>query len=171
MHAATAHPTSTGNDIGGTLATGLVGGVAALIVWEIFARGIAPFWIGGPLEPAGLVQAVFASATVKDVIGNVGLTKTGAEALHYLTGLVFYPLGYLMVARPLARIVTPFLPWWSVAAVYGAALWVFALYVMAHLVVGWPPFLGFGQLTWASLVGHVAFGAALGAVVRARLGA
>ena len=37
----------------------------------------------------------------------------------------------------------PALPWWLVAAGYGVGLWIFALYVMAHLIAGLPAFLGF----------------------------
>ncbi|MEO1205215.1 MAG: hypothetical protein AAFV45_02685 [Pseudomonadota bacterium] len=151
--------------------TFVLAAVAALATWEIFARLIAPLWIGGPLEPAGLIQSVFNSALVKDLFGSVGLTKSGAEALHIFTGLVGYPLGYLLVVRPLARATVPALPWWFVSAVYGTALWVFALYIMAHLIAGFPAFIGFGALTWASLVGHVAYAVVLGAIVRARFGA
>ena len=41
---------------------------------------------------------------------------------------------------------------------FGLGLWVFALYVMAHLLAGLPAFLGFGSLAWASLAGHLLFG-------------
>jgi len=50
--------------------------------------------------------------------------------------------------------------------VFGVVIWAFALYVMAHLVSGNPPFLGFTQLTWVSLVGHIVYGLALAAVMR-----
>ena len=150
--------------------TVVLAAVAALATWEIFARLIAPLWIGGPLEPAGLIQSVFNSALVNALIGNIGLTKSGAEALHIFNGLVGYPLGYLLVVRPLAKSATPALPWWVVSAAYGVALWVFALYIMAHLIAGFPAFIGFSQLTWASLVGHVAYAVVLGAVIRARFG-
>ncbi|MGF1529332.1 MAG: hypothetical protein ACFCBW_21500, partial [Candidatus Competibacterales bacterium] len=62
-----------------------------------------------------------------------------------------------LVARPLARTVTPWLHEFLVAVVYGVVLWVFALYVMAHLVAGNPPFLGFAQIAWVALVGHILF--------------
>ena len=54
----------------------------------------------------------------------------------------------------------PWAPWWLVALGYGVGLWIFALFIMAHLIAGLPAFLGFIPLTWASLVGHL--------VVRAR---
>jgi hypothetical protein len=137
--------------------TAIVAGIAADIVWEIWARVITPIFVGGPLQPAALIQGVF------------GFQSWAlAEAIHLIVGAVFYPLGYLFVARPIARVVTPFLPWWVVGLGFGVGLWVFALYVMAHLFAGQPPFLGFIPLTWASLVGHMLFGLIVAAIVKAR---
>ena len=42
------------------------------------------------------------------------------------------------------------------------------LYVMAHLVAGNPAFLGFIQLTWVALVGHILFAWVIAFVVRLR---
>ncbi|MBD8877287.1 hypothetical protein [Roseibium polysiphoniae] len=140
-----------------TLLTAVLAGFAADVTWEFWARVLTPFWVGGPLQPAALVQSVFG-------FQNWPL----AEAIHAFVGIVAYPLGYLFVARPIARVVTPFLPWWVVGIGFGTGLWVFALYVMAHIFAGLPPFLGFGQLAWASLVGHVLFGIVAAGVVRWR---
>lgn len=142
---------------GQTLVTALLAGAAADVTWEIWARGITPFLVGGPLQPAALVQSVFG-------FSNWPL----AELIHATVGVVFYPLGFLFIARPIAKLVTPFLPWWAVGLGFGIGLWVFALYVMAHLFGGQPPFLGFVPLTWASLVGHLLFGLVCAAVVRYR---
>jgi hypothetical protein len=90
------------------------------------------------------------------------------EFIHLIVGVLFYPLGYLYVARPVARIVTPFLPWWLWGVGFGIGLWVFALYVMAHLIAGLPAFLGFIPLTFASLGGHILFGVIVAAVVHWR---
>jgi hypothetical protein len=140
-----------------TVATSLMAGVAADVTWEIWARLITPLWVGGPLEPAALVQSVF------------GLeSRLVGELIHLVVGFVFYPIGYLYIARPIARVVTPFLPWWAVALGFGVGLWVFALYVMAHLIAGLPPFLDFIPLAWASLGGHMLFGLVVGIVVRWR---
>jgi hypothetical protein len=139
--------------------TVLIAGLAAEVVWEIWARFLTPFWVGGPLEPAALVQDVF------------GLqTRFPAEVIHFLVGLIAYPIGYIFIAQPVGRTVTPFFPWWIVALGYGVGLWIFALYIMAHLFAGQPPFLGFIPLTWASLVGHLAFALTVGAVVKIRHG-
>jgi hypothetical protein len=142
---------------GTTLVTAVLAGAAADGVWEIWARFITPLWIGGPLEPAALVQSVF------------GLqSRAAAELIHAIVGVVFYPLGFLYIARPLARAVVPWLSWWLVGAGFGVGLWVFALYVMAHLIAGLPAFLGFIPLAWASFGGHVIFGIVTASVVRWR---
>jgi len=140
------------------IVTVLLAGLAGLVAWEIWARAITPLWIGGPLEPAGLVQAVFG-------LGD----RTIAQAIHILVGLIAYPIGYAFIARPVAGAVSRSLPWWLVSLVYGVALWVFALYVMAHLIAGFPAFLRFGNMTWASLIGHLLLALAIGAVIYARV--
>ncbi|WP_306886823.1 hypothetical protein [Amorphus orientalis] len=143
--------------VAATFVTALMAGIAADIVWEVWARGITPFLVGGPLQPAALVQGVFG-------FSNWAL----AELIHAVVGVVFYPLGYLFIARPIQRAVIPALPWWVTALAYGVGLWIFALYIMAHLFANQPPFLGFIPLTWASLAGHLLFALTLGAVVKAR---
>jgi hypothetical protein len=142
-----------------TLITALAAGAAADLAWEVWARAVTPLLVGGPLQPAALVQSVFG-------FQNVLL----AEFVHAVVGVVFYPLGYLFVAQPLARAMVPALPWWAVGIGFGIGLWVFALYVMAHLFAGLPAFLGFIPLAWASLAGHMLFGVVCAAVVRWRHG-
>lgn len=139
------------------IVTALLAGLAADLTWEFWARVITPLWVGGPLQPAALIQSVFG-------FRNNGL----AEVIHAVVGIVFYPLGYLFIARPLQRLVAPGLPVLLTGVGFGIGLWVFALYVMAHLFAGLPAFLGFITLTWASLVGHVLFGVIVALVVRAR---
>jgi hypothetical protein len=137
--------------------TVLLAGLAGEVVWEVWARLITPLWVGGPLEPAALVQDVFKLQS-----------RLPAEIIHLAVGLIAYPLGYMLIAKPLAKLIVPWMPWWLVALGYGAGLWIFALYIMAHLIAGHPPFLGFIPLTWASLIGHLAFAVALVAVVEHR---
>jgi hypothetical protein len=137
--------------------TALIAGAAADLTWEVWARGVTPLLVGGPLEPAALVQSVFG-------LGS----RFAAELIHLVVGVVFYPLGYLFVARPLQRAILPNLPTVLTGAGFGVGLWIFALYVMAHLIAGLPPFLGFIPLTWVSLVGHLLFGIVVALVVRAR---
>ena len=145
---------------GRLIGTILLAGAAADIAWEFWARAITPFLVGGPLEPAALVQSVFGFNS-----------RPLAELIHAIVGVVFYPIGYLFIARPLQRAILPGLPLLLTGIGFGIGLWVFALYVMAHLFGGQPPFLGFIPLTWASLAGHIVFGVVVAYVVRYREGA
>lgn len=135
--------------LGRTIAAGIVG----LIVWEVFARLIAPLWIGSALDPTGLVEAAF------------GVSGTPAMVIHLLTGLLAFPIGYVFLVRPLAVAVLPGLPWPLLGLAYGAALWVFAMYGMASLLGGMPPFLDFAPIAWASLVGHLGLGLGIAGTV------
>jgi hypothetical protein len=144
-----------------TLITSLLAGIAADLTWEFWARVITPAIpaVGGPLEPAALVQSVFGFQSV-----------FWGEVIHLVVGFLFYPLGYLFIARPLQRLILPSLPWWLTAIGFGVGLWIFALYVMAHLIAGLPAFLDFIPLAWASLAGHMLFGLVVGLVVWLREG-
>ena len=62
----------------------------------------------------------------------------------------------------------PSLPWFVTGAAYGVVLYVFAMYVMAHLFAGFPPFFGFNGLSQSSLIGHTMLGVAIAGVVNAR---
>jgi hypothetical protein len=145
-HAATA-PSET-DATGSVIMRLLAAGAAGLLVWEVFARLVAPLWIGEALIPAGLVEAA------------LGIGQPAAELVHIATGLIAYPVGFAILAALLPR-VPPLL----LGVGYGVGLTVFALYGMAHLLAGFPPFLGFGEMAQASLVGHVLFGSALGLVL------
>jgi len=135
----------------------LIAGAVATGVWEIWARAITPLLIGGPLQASALVKSSF------------GISSSFlAETIHILTGLIAYPLGYLLVARPLFRLLPVHLPWPLAGAAFGVGLWVFAMYVMAHLVAGFPPFLGFGNLAIASLFGHILYGLAAAGLLELR---
>lgn len=139
------------------LVTIIFAGLAADLTWEFWARVITPALVGGPLEPAALVESVF------------GLrNRFLAEMIHAAVGIVFYPVGYLFIARPLQRLILPGLPLILTALGFGTGLWIFALYIMAHLFAGLPPFLGFIPLAWASLAGHLLFGVAVALVVQWR---
>lgn len=154
------------------LTTALLAGVVSLGVWEIWSKVLAPFYMGGALSPVGLVKSSLGIG--KETFGALGAAKSGAvgtavaNGVHLATGLLAYPLGYMLGARPISNAVLPNLPWWATGAVYGFALYVFAMYIMAHFFAGFPPFFGFNALSQASLVGHVALGVAIAGVVEKR---
>ena len=144
-----------------TLMTLLSAGALATVAFDAFGQGLSPLLGYAKLAPVGL-----ASATLKQVFGAA---PSGAGYLvHTLTGLIAYTLGYFLIARPVQRALLPNLHWSITAAVYGVALWVFALFVMAHLVAGMPAFLGFTGITWVALVGHVIFALVAAAVIESQ---
>ena len=138
-------------------------GIAALIAFDVFGQIISPAF--GFVE---LTPVVLAELVINKLFGVS--SPEGAMVLHILTGLLFYPVGYLFIARPIAQAYAPQTPWWVVGSIYGAVAWLWAVYVMAHLVAGLPPFFGFVEFTWVALVGHVLFGWVAAWVIHRRLG-
>lgn len=139
----------------------LVGGAVATVAFDFFGQTLSPL-LGGIVPTLGSKLAPVPLAT--QVIGVVGGVEAAVanrfglgHGLHVLAGLLAYPLGYALLAEPMAARVAPRLPWLAVAAAYGVALWVFALYFMASLIAGNPPFLGFTGITWVALWGHILF--------------
>ncbi len=70
--------------------------------------------------------------------------------------------------RRLRRVILPQMPWAVTAVIYGVVLWVFALYVMAHRVVGNKPFLGWGQITYVALSSHIVYALIAGWIMEVR---
>lgn len=158
------------------IATVLLAGAAATVAFDFFGQTISPLFKGviDPYLGAKLAPVPLATAVLSKLTGAPGreLSALGLPyGVHILTGLIAYPLGWLLVARPIQRAVLPALPWVLTAVVYGVALWVFALYGMAHFVAGNPPFLNFTGITWVALVGHVLFAVVYAGVERSRIGA
>ena len=156
-----------------TLTTILLAGALATVAFDLFGQFISPLLksiaspiLGAKLAPVPLAQAVLAKVTG---IPGKELRALGIPyGLHMLTGLIAYPLGHLLIVRPLAQRLVPTLPLIVPAIAYGIALWVFALYFMAHLVAGNPPFLGFGSITWVALWGHILFAVVAAWVIEIR---
>ena len=137
----------------------LVAGALATVAFDVFGQALSPMLGFASLAPVPLANQVIG------VVFGAGYTP-GAQLLHYLTGLVAYPLGWILIAGPLTRRISA--PWWLGALAYGVVLWVFALYVMAHLVAGNPPFLAFTGITWVALIGHVLFAVVAAAYLETR---
>ena len=144
-----------------TLFTLLSAGALATIAFDTFGQALSPLFGYAKLAPVGL-----AGATLKQVFG--ANPSGAAYLLHSLTGLIFYTLGYFLIARPVQRMVLPRLHWSLTAVAYGVALWIFALYFMAHLVAGMPAFLGFTGITWVALWGHIVFAVVAATVIEMR---
>lgn len=139
----------------------LAAGALAIVAFDVFGQSLSPLFGFAKLAPVGL-----AGSTLNVLVGS---NPAGAAyLLHALTGLVFYVIGYYAIARPIQRAVFPKLPWALTALAYGVALWVFALFIMAHLVAGMPAFLGFSGITWVALWGHVVYALVLATILETR---
>lgn len=148
-------------DIKQSAFTVLAAGAFATIAFDAFGQGLSPMFGYAKLAPVGLAQQ-----TLNTVFDSV--PKGTAHMLHTITGVLFYTLGYLLIARPVQKMIAPNLHWLLTAIAYGIVLWVFALYVMAHLVAGNPAFLGFSGITWVALWGHILFAVVAAWVIEAR---
>jgi hypothetical protein len=133
-----------------TALTLLFAGAVATVAFDFFGQALSPI-----LGFANLAPVPLATQTWQVVFGEAFVP--GGQLLHYVAGLLAYPIGWMFVWRPLAERIAPQIPWLLSAMLYGIVLWFFAMFVMAYLVAGNPPFLGFTGITWVALVGHILF--------------
>jgi hypothetical protein len=80
-----------------TLRNLFIGGYCSLMAWEIWARTVTAWVVGGPLEPPELVRSLVEHWT------HVDLSLATATFLHYMVGIFGYPLAYYVVSRSLRR--------------------------------------------------------------------
>jgi len=144
-----------------TLATIIAAGSIATVTFNLFGQAISPMLGFASRAPIPLATRSW-QALFGDAYGP------GGQLLNYIAGVIAYPIGWMFIWRPAMERIAPQLNWFVLATLYGVGLWVFALYMMAHLVAGNPAFLGFIQLTWVALVGHILFAWVIAFVVRLR---
>lgn len=140
---ANSHPTATATDTAPALLLMrlIVAGALATFAWDVTTDVLTRLVLAQSPQPFGLVQAL------------LGIEQRWlAEAIHYAVGMIAFPLGYVVAVRRLSP-----LPWVLNGALWGIALWIAALGVMAPLA-GFGFMLGFGDITWASGIGHVVVG-------------
>ena len=127
----------------------VLAGIAGTFAWELTTDVVTPLLFGSRPEPFALVMGL---------LGLPGEYRWFAELLHYVTGVIAYPLGYVLVIRQILP-----LPAVAKGVVWGLVLWVFALGIMAP-IAGNPFMLNWGNITWASGLGHVILGVAIALV-------
>lgn len=131
----------------------MLGGFAALGFWEVWANWPTQLAAGYQLEPPALIVTLF------HMRFGIELPLVWAKGLHYLTGFLFYPLGYWLLTR-IVYLRGSVIGWtWGVIT-YFIALGVFA--PLAGL-----PFLLIGDnetLSLMSLLGHAGYGYVLSIV-------
>ena len=70
-----------------------IGGYCALMAWEIWARTVTAWVVGGPLEPPELVRSLVQHWT------HIELPLSTATFIHYAVGIFGYPIAYYVVSR------------------------------------------------------------------------
>jgi hypothetical protein len=124
-----------------------IGGFAGLGLWEVFSA-VPTFLVAGiALEPPELVRSLFHHQLALD------LPLVWAKALHYLTGIIGYPLGYFILSRAIKSFGWPADGW-----IWGVITYFIALGFFAPLAG--QPFLlhSYPALSFMSLVGHALYG-------------
>jgi uncharacterized protein DUF6789 len=142
--------TVTFGDAGGVSAgKAIVGGVVATATMTLMMYVLAPMILGGPMDIAGMLGAMLG--------GSWGL----GMAMHVLNGALIFPLIYAFV---LSRV----LPGeaWLKGTLWGAILWLVAqTVVMPVMGAGlFSAHAGGPMAAVASLMGHLVYGALLGAI-------
>lgn len=98
-----------------------IGGFLGLMAWEVWARLITAWVLGGPLEPSELVISL-----ARTWLG-IELPRLPAEAIHYAIGIFGYPIAYYVISRLLKN--------WAV--ILDAGVWLaFTAYAVKLLVSG-----------------------------------
>lgn len=151
-----------------TLGRLFIGGAAGLAVWELWARGLTPLVLGGPLEPAGLVTSL-----ARRFIG-LELPRLTAEVIHYVIGIIGYPVAYYVISRLLKHwgLVLDLGVWaiftaFVAARLFGGALtlWIFSFWVIVSAVTATRAVnpntlladcISWGSFTWFNALGIMA---------------
>lgn len=142
-----------------TIALIVLSGAVGTLAFDLWGKAIAPLLGLGGLAPVGLARGF---------LGALGLPNSAAwgNFMHlFLVGVIAYPVGWLFIARPILARVVPGLHWSIASALYGVALWIFAIGFIAW-IAGNPAFLGFARITWVALAGHVFYAIAAAATVQ-----
>lgn len=125
----------------------LIAGVVGTVILYVFMEVMAPKMLGAPMRPGDMIC---------DILGCSGAV---GHALHYLLGLVLFPLGYVIVAGILG--LTPSL---GLGVAWGFVLFLGAVMVVAPMS-GRGMFFGAMKLTMSALMAHLFYGVALGVLI------
>ena len=135
----------TGRDIGALL----LGGVAGVEAWELFTGVFAPLVLGFQFGPIPLIGALFQTLFGENPGRPINML------VHHATGIVFYQVGIVILVA-IAGVIGLRLSALLWGIVWGGITWFLALGVFAP-IAGNAFLLGFGNLTWASLAGHLVY--------------
>jgi hypothetical protein len=136
------------NIVKAKLVRALAGGFAGTVVFTLMGLFLAPNIIGQPMDVAALIAPML-----------VGSSYAAGVIAHFVTGTVIFPIAYLILGiRTLPG------PGWL-----RGVLFLIPVYLVAMVVV--MPVLGQGLFflsapkAMVALMGHVAFGLVMGAII------
>jgi hypothetical protein len=124
-----------------------IGGCAGLGFWEAFSAVPTAMVAGFPLQPPELVKSLS-----QNMFGAT-ISNTFAHAVHYVTGFLFYPIGYWIVTRMIRSFGMPADGW-----IWGVVTYFIALGVMAPLAGQSFLLRDVPLLSLMSLIGHAIYG-------------
>lgn len=136
-----------------------ISGMVATMAFDLWGQVISPALGFAKLSPHGLAVSLLKT------LGFPGTAFGGYFVHFFLVGLIGYPIGWLLVFRPIwNKIGLPSMPFVA-SFIYGFGLWVFAIGGITA-IAGLPFFLNFTGITWVALVGHILYGVVMVAVMR-----
>lgn len=130
-----------------TLALLALGGCAGTGFWEMFSHFPTALVAGLPLQPPELVKSLFHHRL------GITVSEPWAQALHFLTGIIGYPLGYFLLTRWVKSFGMPADGW-----IWGVITYFIALGFFAPLAGQRFLLLDVPALSFMSLVGHAIYG-------------
>jgi len=140
-------PVQTENLVRTKLIRGLIGGFVGTVVFTLMGLFVAPNVIGQPMDVAALMAPM------------LGGSHTAGVIAHFVTGTVVFPIAYLILGlRYLPG------PAWLRGAIFLIPLYLVAMAVVMP-ILGQGFFFGSPPKAMVALMGHVAFGLAMGAII------
>lgn len=127
----------------------ILGGLVGTIVMTLMMYYVAPLMLGGPMDIAAM-------------LGNfLGIGWMAGMILHFVNGTILFPLIYVYVLYG----ILPGDPWLK-GVLFGVILWLLAQVVVMPMMGGgfFSSNAGGLMAVMASLLGHVVYGAILGAI-------
>ena len=125
----------------------LIGGFAGTVVFTLMGLFVAPHVIGQPMDVAALMAPM------------LGGSHTAGVIAHFVTGTVVFPIAYLVLG-----ISTLPGPAWLRGALFLIPVYLVAMTVMMP-ILGQGLFFGSPPKAMVALMGHVAFGLVMGAII------
>jgi hypothetical protein len=129
------------------LVRALAGGFVGTLIFTLMGKFLAPHVIGQPMDVAALMAPMLGGSHTVGVIA------------HFVVGTVIFPIAYLVLG--IRRLPGPA---WLRGALFMLPMYLVAMVVMMP-ILGQGFFFGRPPKAMVALMGHVALGLAMGAII------